>query len=506
LAEADAVHAAFRLPNGIVQRQTEDTNYFHSFQRASPGVYWKGMRLIWLSIIIPCAFMAPRLALAGNYYIDSSVATSGNGQSWATAWKGISNINGLSSGDTVYFSGGSSGKSYSVSNWAPAAGTKATPITYAVGQDAGHTGMVTFTGSGMFLVNNLTGVTINGQVAGNIRMTVDKSYGWTIYSDGGNTNGFKFLYVNFTAPIWGRGTGYEIAYCRGVAPLSMMDDSYIAHIGENDSNHTNNLIHHNYFQVWRIRTSGYGQDILKWVGGASIYNNTFIAAYNASYPGSQHGDGIQTAASHVWIWGNYFEGFISYPILNEMFGNTTDWRIVNNVINTAVADQGSIDWAAYQAMALGASAGNPVVTDYIIANNTIISGPGRNGIHFLKGGTPATAGPGCYIVNNIVYNNGGSLVYYDADPDLIVSNNVGGTSGLSFQNISAYPNGDFHLAVGATAAIDKGISPSYLTGTYTVDMDGKTRTGTWDIGAFEYGGGTSPSPATPPTGLTATVH
>jgi hypothetical protein len=382
------------------------------------------------------------------------------------------------------------------------AGTKANPITYAVGQDAGHNGTVTYTGTGNFLQGTLTGISINGEVSGNRHMTISSAYNWTIYSDTASTNGFKLLYVNFTAPIWGRGTGYEIGYCYGISPLSMLDDSYIAHIGENDSNHNSNSIHNNYFQVWRIRSSGYGQDLLKWIGGSNIYNNTLIAAYNASYTGNQHGDGIQTGSNGVWLYNNYFEGFISYPIYDEMTGNASGWRIFNNVINAVVADAGSIDWAAYQAMALGASSGNPVVTDYIVANNTVIGNGHTNGIHFLKGGTPATAGTGCYIVNNIVYNSN-TTIYYNPDSDLVVSNNVGGTTGLAFVGVAAYPAGDFHLASGALAAINQGISPTYLTSVYTTDKGGNTRTGTWDLGAYEYGGINLPAP---PTNLTTTIN
>lgn len=445
-------------------------------------------------------------AQATTYYVDASVSSSGSGQSWATAWKSVSNISGLTAGDTVYFSGGSSGQTYSVSNWTPSAGTSSNPITYAVGQDAGHNGMVTFSGSGNFVNGNLTGVTINGGVSGNIRMTVGSSYDWTIYSDGGNTNGFKLLHVNFTAPIWGRGTGYEIGWCHGVSPLSMMDDSYIAHIGENSSGHTSNLIHDNYFQVWRIRNFGYGQDILKWVGAASIYNNTFISAYNANYTGNQHGDGIQTSGNDLWIYNNYFEGMISYPIYDDMFGSTSGWRIYNNVINSNVADAGSIDWGAYQCMALGAEASGITISDYIVANNTCIGngqGTGQNGIHFNTG-TPASVGPGCYLVNNIVYNSN-TIVYYNGGAT--VSNNVGGTSNIAFVNNTAYPNGDFHLKSTATAVIGKGISPSYLTNVFTTDKDGNQRpNGSWDIGAYQYASGTSASGPTPPTGLAAMVQ
>jgi hypothetical protein len=156
--------------------------------------------------------------------------------------------------------------------------------------------------------------------------------------------------VNFTSPIWGYGRGYEIGWCHGVAPLSMLDDSYIAHIGSSGSSHTDDLIHDNYLQVNRIKTSGWGQDMLKWVVNVSIYNNAFIDQYNPNYPGSQHSDGIQTDGSHVWIYNNYYENFISYPIYGDFNSNPVDWRIFNNVI---VANEAGVDWTAEQAMALG---------------------------------------------------------------------------------------------------------------------------------------------------------
>lgn len=44
-------------------------------------------------------------------------------------------------------------------------------------------------------------------------------------------------------------------------------------------------------------------------------------------------------------------------------------------------------------------------------------------------------------------------------------------------------NDDFHLASSDTGALGFGID---LSGTFTTDIDGETRTGTWDIGADEY--------------------
>ncbi len=406
---------------------------------------------------------------AATWYVDSSVPTSGNG-SLASPWKDIPNITGVSAGDTVYFSGGASGQSYTATNWHPAAGTKANPVTYAVRQDAGHNAMVTFAGTGR-------------------RMTVTDAHSETIFSDTTLTDGFKLLYVEFYDAIWGRGTGYEIAHCYGVAPLSYTDDSFIAHIGEADTSqsHNANSIHDNFFKVWRNRTKGYGWDCLKWIKNANIYNNVLISEYNASYTGLQHNDGIQTAGSYTWVYNNYFEGFISYPIYHEgAAGSRTGWRIFNNVMNTHAPDQDLIDWHAYACMALGVKAAY-TLSDYVVANNTCIGRGDTQGIRFNSQGSTLI---NTYVVNNLVYKSK-NIIYYTGTPT-VISNNIGGTSGITFVNDSYYPNGDFHLTSSATNAIDHAVSPapSYLTATFTTDKDGGSRPqgSAWDIGAYEYVG------------------
>src|SRR6266850_1362096 len=134
-------------------------------------------------------------------YVDSSVATSGNGQSWASAWKAIANISGLGAGDIVYFSGGAqggSGKSYTVpgSGWTPLAGTAAKRITYQIGQDAGHNGIASFSGSGPFLTGNLSGVTVSGDAGDGKQHFQVGSVGSGVIN-ANNANGFTVSYVNF---------------------------------------------------------------------------------------------------------------------------------------------------------------------------------------------------------------------------------------------------------------------------------------------------------------------
>src|SRR6267142_6984461 len=135
-------------------------------------------------------------------YVDSAVATSGNGGSWATAWKAIANISGLVAGDIVYFSGGpkgGSGKSYTVpsTGWTPFAGTLAKRITYQIGQETAHNGIATFSGSGPFLNGNLSGVTVSGDAGDSGQHFRVGNLGPTQAIKCTNTDGFSIAYVDF---------------------------------------------------------------------------------------------------------------------------------------------------------------------------------------------------------------------------------------------------------------------------------------------------------------------
>ena len=441
-------------------------------------------------------------AQATTRYVDGDVAVSGNGLSWATAWKTIADITGLNPGDTVYFSGGSSGKTYSTPvDWQPPSGSAdGGPITYAVGQDKGHTGMVTFSRSGssstnaFLFLNTVRYVTIDGEVSGKRRITL-KNFSHICYTQNTDDKHVRVLYLaDNGGAVWlAYGGYYELAYSHLVAPLSSLGDNFIAYIGDGGTAGFGiSSIHHNYIQVPRKKTSGQGFDALKWVGNVDIHDNTILSVYNPIYTGGQHNDGIQTAASFVRVYNNYFENFISYPIFNQMFGNTAHWRIYNNVIN---AQESGVDWGAYQCMALGFPVAGYTVSDYIVANNTCVGGADRKGIHFNTG-AGGTIGTDVYLVNNLVYGGAETVIVGAGAPT--VSNNAGGIANLGFVNNGVYPVADFRLTSAATAAINQGINLSYLTSVYTTDKTGTSRMlkPTWDIGAhtFDAVGQVSPIP------------
>jgi hypothetical protein len=108
---------------------------------------------------------------------------------------------------------------------------------------------------------------------------------------------------------------------------------------------------------------------------------------------------------------------------------------------------------------------------------------------FTKG--LSTQGTTVYSKNNISYNN---AYDYEGTFQATSTNNLSKDATapalntyyrnktLAFTNTTSGSE-DFHLVSGDTDAIDKGAD---LSGTFTTDIDGATRSGTWDIGADEY--------------------
>lgn len=113
----------------------------------------------------------------------------------------------------------------------------------------------------------------------------------------------------------------------------------------------------------------------------------------------------------------------------------------------------------------------------------------QNGF-YRAGGTPVCTN--CYAGDNVVGQYTASLTLTtcgssDTSGSTGLQNIAVSTStGAKFTNVTAGSE-DFHLQSGS-ALIDVGTS---LSGTFTTDIDGETRSGTWDVGADEFVGGGS---------------
>src|SRR5208282_1750836 len=260
-----------------------------------------------LYILMILAMNAP----AATWYVDNTATGSHNGSSWANAWTSISQISGVSAGDTVYISGGPAGSSqtYPMSgSWLPIAGTANAPITYQIGQDSAHNGTAIFSnnGAGNWLNSGVVNVTISGN-AGDGQM----HFVLTNFASGMLGNGpFSYMtlsYINFGS-LSGYGGIYE--YSGGNGPYDI-DHCYIymapgtadAAIQFSDATSVSTwgykYIHDNTIYTPCLTGSDTGCDGIRGNGTITIYNNHITEYQTSGYTGGQHADCIQ------WEGGNY---------------------------------------------------------------------------------------------------------------------------------------------------------------------------------------------------------
>lgn len=497
-----------------------------------------GMKLV-LGMLLLILF--PVFAYAETLYIGQSSAGAGDGTSCAnqraisffnTAGNWGVGANKISAGDTVYLCGtittamtvqgaGSAGNIITISP-APAQTTTidATGLTDAI---------FNFSGQDYVTLDGLTGDKVAGDtnytlVFTNLAETSGNTYG--VYSGSGSSN-IKVLHVKFvwtstsgssdnTSGVYlantGGGANIEIAYCwvtgTSAPNKHAMGLTSWTGAGNGTSFTSASLIHHNQVEfLWHdgIRTDS----------NSSVYNN-----YVKEIGGSGHSDGIICqSGKYCQIYNNTLENgaelYMDHSILSSTQGPT---RIYNNV-----------SWNSGGGAGFGveiiSGGGASITDDVVIANNTFCnSASGIRG----SGGTITNL----VIMNNIfcapsqnyqnITGSGGITFGYASDtafdynayglggpqsPDIHNVSGVistlaelqalsparetnGRTGTVTFVNSGT---GDFHLSGSDTVARGNGVD---LTSTYsylTTDKDGNTRSGAWDLGAYEYGSGSTPA-------------
>lgn len=438
---------------------------------------------------------------AAIHYVDSSVATSGNGLSWATAWKGFGNITGLAAGDIVYFSGGSTSQAYSVTDWAPTGGTSGNPITYAVGQDAGHNGIVTITSSGNFLNGNLHDVTIDGNVGGLRHWQVNLSNYFWEGSGGTNTN-VTLRYID----IPGMGTGgagfhwatdsstnIEIDHCSIVKDNNSANIHDFIFYGGGGNAAGAIKVHDNYIQYpYSSSDHSLGDDMWIWPAGVDFYNNTMKGAIRSTYSFDQHSDGFQSRSSHIHVFDNTIidPGESVYYEDSNSSSTASDILIYNNLIVRSYACNGGAQ-RIFDMNPEGAGSGTTPYVDMVIANNTVVDQ--ASPCIFFTRVSGAGSYTRVYVTNNIQYPSDSDI---SADAGVTVSNNYANNT-ISFASYVHWggATNNLHLVSGDTAVIGQGRDMSSY---YTIDFAGLTRVVPWDIGAYAFN-------SDPPSGVSVTT-
>ncbi len=461
-------------------------------------------------------------ARGADWYVDPAAAPGGNGKSWAGAWSAFSSIvwgpGGVKAGDTLFISGGPSGRVYRDFLEIGASGTAADPIRIRPGQDPGHNGQVIFDGGNsrpnLLRIYSKNYVHVDGNTGGKRSFIFRNApdHGKFSLIDASSVTGVKILNCEVTGSPTGIsmlfGTGCEVAgnYIHDIhweAGIDM-DGSF----GDWDGN----LVHDNHIQAnVPADGSGEGADGIQCSSGISIYNNLIEGVAGGRVIAGQHPDGVQASGRFVRIHGNTIRDMPNACISGD-YSEATEgllW-IFNNVCHyTNPAWNGYVRFLDYNVLP-----GVRVLDQIRVYNNTVVDVFGHQAIffHIHSRGTRITDSA---VVNNIFFNSGNrnaEVIRFDAGAyscgtDLIIDNNLinAGTKGgrQIVCNGADYmqPNGyagqplfsrysersrdnSFSLAEGDRNARGRGLN---LSSYFNLDREGKPRpaSGAWSLGAYE---------------------
>ena len=382
-----------------------------------------------------------------KWYVDNAVGTSGNGTSWATAWKNFTDIvwSSIQPGDGLYISGGSTSKTYSEVMWLTKGGSAGLPITISGGLEAGHNGTAIIDGgnsrdTGIYN-NGYNYVTVrrlkvqrhlNGQIdfrwltAGGIVENCNVVAGDI---PGANSRGFDFrnnLGTGSTVPL-------IVRNCLVETPASTTAQTD----GIFSSNNNNVIIENNRIIISNNDTTGHSDGLQSFQDFTITFRNNYIEQANTAAT-DNHGAWMSNTKTGgtLKIHGNIF-----------YVPNLTSDSAVTHWAESTWTETGSAEFL--HNTIIGGSRGLNLdkTPGTVVRDNVIV---------------PASTGVGVFMVNgNLTTTNvSNNLVYAASGNAAFVSNamrtwaayqslgyDVGGTNGNPvFTSVAAR---DFTLAAGS---------------------------------------------------------
>ncbi|MGZ3743721.1 MAG: hypothetical protein ACXWRA_07710, partial [Pseudobdellovibrionaceae bacterium] len=377
-------------------------------------------------------------------------------------------------------------QSYTVSSWTPAGGGSGNPITYKVGQDAGHNGTVTLNCGGGWL--NAAANTIISGDAGDGK----QHFALANCPNGlGSTSNIRYSYIAVGTVgelfnVSGSFSGIELDH------LSARTTTTADHLvyWDNSANcggYGQNKVHDNTFALSN-NGPGIGADGFQGNNSCTDFYNNYIYGVTDGYSGGQHQDGHQPLwGNYIRIWSSKYENISNYAIYFDGYvGGYSHVRVYNNVIAlTNSAIQAGSPGGIVAGVDGGASNGY-IFNDMIFANNTFSDFINNAELALNNITSHSATFTNNYIQNNVGINSG--VIETTGDNGVTISNNISMTSSAaSSGNFIHYaplsPTNDFHLLSTATSLIHQGID---LSSYFTTDKDGYSRTAPWDVGAYAY--------------------
>lgn len=407
---------------------------------------------------------------AASFYVDNAVATSGNGTSWATAWKSFGDINwgNISPGDIIYISGGDISKTYHERLTVNANGTAQNYVVITKGNDPNHNGTVILDG----------------------QMTID--YGVQMENvDYIVVRGLHVKNYNGSGQI-------RVRYCNGVVVED--NDIYITGHGGAYVRESSNVIIRNNRMTTPSNLDAQTDGIYSSLNtGGNVYEYNRIVISNENPNG--HDDGIQLYLdTDIVIRGNYIEqdnnkttnaqgiyateSYGTLEVYNNIVYGPNTW---NGLLVLRIISQGDARLIAYHNTLVGGGWGTLRVDNSpnsIVKNNILVNFKDNGWVFRLDGPVSNLA--------NINYN-----LYYTPNSGIVSTYDGSGKSWTEWKNLGYEDNGmndnplfnnisnrDFSVQE-VSATIDSG---TILGAPFNVDISGISRPQGQgvDLGAYEH--------------------
>lgn len=456
---------------------------------------------------------------ATDYFLDVDATGTDTGASLTNAFVSFAQVSASSfgAGDTLYISGGTTSKTYSL---AAKFAFTASNITIKVATDTDHDGIVVIDGGDtvtqLFDLYSRDSITIDGEVDGERHIRFQNWGGagaggesFAMRSD--NIETLTLRYVEFinddTTCSQSDCSDIELKNCakfRQTYNSSLIEYNYFEGCIRNNlgagafeeslTTYDATVIQYNEMKGYKNALGKGGPDGIKGGGNSTIrYNKIYHveladAEYNPSHVAE---DGIQITAPYSKVYGNEVYGYSQGAIRTDFVTTLSHLYFYNNLL---YADDTSTGQRGIQLDIIGG------IDDTHIYNNTIV-GFGTLGIDVSTRAETTLADVDVY--NNILidspmridtdgtglditvdYNLCLEADFSDQGCDVTQTNepfNVAKTFAFTSYTFGAADN-DFHLANTDNMAIGAAVD---LSSSFTDDITKDLRN-TWDLGAYEY--------------------
>jgi Right handed beta helix region len=268
---------------------------FHSNGTASP-------------LVILTGNVPETAASAANWYVDNLVASSGDGTSWATAWKNFSDIDWtkVKGGDTLFISGGFTSQTYFETLTIGASGTAGKPITITRGIDSGHNGTVIIDEKNVYNTNGVyaygknyfTIQNLQIRNVGNAGISIKSATAGVLLQNNCVYPGFGFADPN-NPNNGGDARGYDVRDSSGVTVRNNYYETpttgtnYVDHDGIWTSNDNGVVIEGNTIRMQSSNDSGHDDCIQSYHDISVTYRNNYCSVTPYIPNSNNHGFWLQ---------------------------------------------------------------------------------------------------------------------------------------------------------------------------------------------------------------------